>query len=59
VTNINSFKSLKRAPAYVLAEEAIRGMILDGTLARGDLLPVEYDLAEQLGVTRPTVREAL
>lgn len=51
--------SLKRAPAYQLAEEAMRAMIMDGTLSPGDLLPVEHDLADQLGVTRPTVREAL
>lgn len=55
----NQFKSLKRAPAYILAEQAIRTMILDGTLGPGDLLPGEHDLAEQLGITRPTVREAI
>jgi len=54
-----SFKSLKRAPAYQLAEEALREMIMGGTLSPGEYLPVEYDLAEQLGVTRPTLREAL
>ena len=37
----------------------MREMILNGKLAPGELLPVEHDLAEQLGVTRPTVREAL
>ncbi|GAB2693499.1 FadR/GntR family transcriptional regulator [Aliiglaciecola aliphaticivorans] len=51
--------SLKRATAYQLVEEALREKIMDGSLAPGDLLPVEHDLAEQLGVTRPTVREAL
>lgn len=51
--------SLKRATAYQMAEEALREKIMDGSLAPGDLLPVEHDLAEQLGVTRPTVREAL
>jgi len=55
----NQFKSLKRVPAYILAEETIRSMILDGTLGPGDLLPGEYDLAEQLGITRQTVREAI
>lgn len=53
------FQSIKRAPAYILAEEAIRNMILDGTLGQGDLLPGEYELAAQLGVTRPTIREAI
>lgn len=57
--NKEKIKSLKRAPAYQLAEESLRAMILDGTLSPGDLLPVEHDLADQLGVTRPTVREAL
>lgn len=42
-----------------MAEEALREKIMDGTLVPGDLLPVEHDLVEQLGVTRPTVREAL
>lgn len=51
--------SLKRAPAYQLAADALRKMIMDGTLKPGELLPVEHDLADQLGVTRPTVREAL
>ncbi|MDO6568911.1 GntR family transcriptional regulator [Alteromonas sp. 1_MG-2023] len=51
--------SLKRSTAYQLAEETIREKIMDGSLVPGDLLPVEHDLAEKLGVTRPTVREAL
>jgi GntR family transcriptional repressor for pyruvate dehydrogenase complex len=59
VTKKPKIASLKRAPAYQLAEEALRDMIMDGTLSPGDLLPVEFDLADQLGVTRPTVREAL
>lgn len=53
------FDLLKRAPAYRVVEESVRDRILDGRLAPGDLLPPETDLAEQLGVTRPTVREAL
>ncbi len=53
------FKTLKREPAYALAERSIREMILSGTLDPGDLLPGEHDLANQLGVTRPTIREAI
>lgn len=53
------FETLKRLPAYRVAEQTIRGRILDGSLAPGTLLPPEHDLAEQLGVTRPTVREAM
>ena len=53
------FETLKRPPADRVAEQPIRGKILDGSLAPGTLLPPEHDLAEQLGVTRPTVREAM
>jgi len=53
------FETVERMPAYRVAEKAIRAKILDGSLAPGTLLPPEYDLADQLGVTRPTVREAL
>lgn len=53
------FETLKRVPAYVMAENAIKDMILSGKLGPGDLLPGEHDLAKQLGVTRPTVREAM
>ncbi len=34
-------------------------MILDGTLQPGDRLPAERELAEQLGVNRSSLREAL
>ncbi len=53
------FEPLERLPAYRVAELTIRRQILDGTLSPGTLLPPEHDLADQLGVTRPTVREAL
>ena len=53
------FETLERRPAYRIAEQTIRRRILDGSLAPGTLLPPEHDLAEQLGVTRPTVREAM
>lgn len=54
-----AFETLDRLPAYRVAEQTIRRKILDGTLAPGTLLPPELDLADQLGVTRPTVREAM
>ena len=37
----------------------IRGAIASGRLRPGDRLPPEMDLAQHLGVSRPTVREAL
>tara|TARA_R110002110_G_scaffold70800_1_gene189501 strand:+ start:32103 stop:32879 length:777 start_codon:yes stop_codon:yes gene_type:complete len=55
----SGIRSVKRAPAYQLAEEELKRMIMEGALVPGQMLPVEHDLAIQLGVTRPTVREAL
>ncbi len=39
--------------------EQIKSIIYDGGLQPGDRLPTEKDLAEQLQVSRPTLREAL
>jgi GntR family negative regulator for fad regulon and positive regulator of fabA len=47
----------KRPAAH--AEEALVTAILDGSCPPGATLPGERDLAAQLGVTRPTLREAL
>jgi GntR family negative regulator for fad regulon and positive regulator of fabA len=47
----------QRPAAY--AEEALVTAILDGTYPPGTTLPGERDLAMQLGVTRPTLRETL
>ncbi len=41
------------------AEQALVLAILDGTFAPGSTLPGERELASDLGVTRPTLREAL
>lgn len=41
------------------AEEALVTAILDGDYSPGSLLPAERELSAQLGVTRPTLREAL
>jgi DNA-binding FadR family transcriptional regulator len=38
---------------------AVKGMIIDGRLRPGDRLPSERALSEALGVSRPTVREAI
>ncbi|QIB50400.1 FCD domain-containing protein [Pseudomonas sp. OIL-1] len=37
----------------------LEGMILEGTLKAGERLPAERVLAEQLGVSRPSLREAI
>ena len=47
----------QRPAAY--AEEALVTAILQGTYPPGSTLPGERDLAAQMGVTRPTLRETL
>jgi GntR family transcriptional regulator, transcriptional repressor for pyruvate dehydrogenase complex len=46
-------------PAYQQVADQLMERILDGSLAAGDRLPVEGDLATVFGVSRSTVREAL
>ena len=51
--------SLDSAPGYRRVADMIEGEIIAGRIALGDLLPVEGDLANQLGVHRSTVREGI
>ncbi len=44
---------------YLQIADQIREQIADGTARQGDQLPSERELASSLGVSRPTVREAL
>lgn len=39
--------------------EQVKGLLSDGVLQPGDRLPAERQMAEQLGVSRPSLREAL
>src|SRR5947199_10053494 len=43
----------------IQVEEQIKDAILSGQFGQGDKLPPETQLAEQFGVSRPTLREAL
>ena len=54
------FRSIQRMPAAAgEVISTIKGMILEGKLVPYQRLPSEKDLAEALGVSRPTVREAV
>ncbi len=54
---MNGWSAPQRPVAYV--EQALVTAILDGTYPPGVCLPGERELAFSLGVTRPTLREAL
>jgi len=53
------FEPLVPQPAYGRVAAAIEQKILDRSLRPGDPLPTETELANQFGVNRSTVREAL
>lgn len=53
------FEKLQIAPAYRVVSADLRRRIVEGSLAQGDALPTEAELAERFGVHRSTVREGL
>ena len=55
---MNSQENVKEKP-YQLVIDYVRGEILHGNLVPGDRLPGERELAEQLGISRNSVREGL
>ncbi len=46
-------------PLHIVAEEAVKKMIAEPEYRNGKLLPNEIDLAENLGVSRNTLRQAI
>jgi len=55
---MRQFKENKSAPLSEITGDKIIRYIIDNNLEPGDRLPTEYKLAELLGVSRSTVREA-
>jgi len=53
------FQSIEPRRLYRQIADQIRGLIRSGEFSTGSRLPPERDLARQLGVSRPSVREAL
>jgi DNA-binding FadR family transcriptional regulator len=52
-------QTVESSRLYRQIAEQLRGLIVQGEFAAGTRLPAERDLARQLGVSRPSVREAL
>ena len=52
-------QAVESSRLYRQIAEQLRGLIAGGEFAAGARLPAERDLARQLGVSRPSVREAL
>ena len=52
-------ETIKSQRLYVKVAEQISKLVRDGNIKVGDKLPAERDLAERLGVSRPTIREAM
>jgi DNA-binding FadR family transcriptional regulator len=53
------FSAVEARRLYRQVADQMRGLIERGDLATGSRLPAERELAQMLGVSRPTVREAL
>lgn len=53
------FSPIKNTKVYEQVIDQIKEMIANGTLKRGDKLPSERELVEQLQVSRTSIREAL
>ena len=53
------FSHVKSKKVYQQVVEQIQTMAMNGELEKGDRLPTERDMAEKLGVSRTSIREAM
>jgi GntR family transcriptional regulator len=58
-TSTGTGPSLDNRPLYIRAEEALSALLEGGTYQPGDQLPPEPELAQQLGISRSTLREVM
>jgi GntR family transcriptional repressor for pyruvate dehydrogenase complex len=56
---LDQLKPVDNRRLYQRIADQIRALIDEGKFADGERLPPERDLAQQLGVSRPSIREAL
>ena len=54
-----SFSALEKTSIGLQAADAIKALIVSGELKPGDTLPPERELATMLGISRPSLREAI
>lgn len=54
-----NLKPIKRTKVYEAAMAQLLSLIDDGTYATGERLPTERELTQLLGISRPSVRQAL
>lgn len=52
-------QAVKADRLYIKVAEQLSGLIAEGTIKPGERLPSERVLADKLGVSRPTIREAM
>ncbi len=50
---------INKTPLHLQVQQLLFSLVEDGTYQPGERLPSEVDLAAQLGISRPTLREAL
>ena len=54
-----NIQPIKVQRLYLQVAQQLQALITEGSFAAGKRLPSERDLAEQFGVSRPTIREAM
>ncbi|WP_437678142.1 FadR/GntR family transcriptional regulator [Sorangium sp. So ce131] len=59
MTRLNHFRTVSRSAIYVDVAGQIRDVILNRSFSSGERLPPARALAQQFGVSRATIREAL